>query len=105
MNTVFAKNSIDYKFATFAFQVDYSMPWGTLTVIPTYSYDRRSDITNLVVGDDTFFGGSLMSTVDAEDQKTGEVRLTSPAASRIKWEQWRDLQRHHRVQRLGRRRH
>ncbi|MGB6307613.1 MAG: TonB-dependent receptor [Steroidobacteraceae bacterium] len=78
-------DSIDYKFATFAFQVDYSMPWGTLTVIPTYSYDRRSDITNLVVGDDAFFGGSLMSTVDAEDQKTGEVRLSSPAASRIKW--------------------
>jgi iron complex outermembrane recepter protein len=78
-------DSIDYKFATVALQVDYSMPWATLTVIPTYTYDKRSDLTNLVVGDDPFFGGALTPTVDAEDQKTGEVRLTSPGSSRIKW--------------------
>jgi iron complex outermembrane recepter protein len=78
-------DTIDYKFETAAVQVDYSMSWATLTFIPTYTYDRRADQTNLVVGDDPFFGGALMSTVAAEDQKTGEIRLTSPAASSIRW--------------------
>lgn len=78
-------DTIDYRFATVALQVQYAMPWATLTVIPTYTYDRRSDLTNLVVGDDPFFGGSLTPTVDGEDQKTGEIRLSSPDSSRIKW--------------------
>jgi iron complex outermembrane recepter protein len=78
-------DSIDYTFATAAIQLDYTLPWATLTVIPTYTYDRRSDITNLVVGDDPFFGGALQPTVDGEDQKTGEIRLSSVASSRIRW--------------------
>jgi iron complex outermembrane receptor protein len=78
-------DQIDYKFATVALQVQYALPWATLTVIPTYTYDKRSDLTNLVVGVDPFFGGSLMPTVDGEDQKTGEIRLSSPDAARIKW--------------------
>jgi iron complex outermembrane recepter protein len=78
-------DSIDYKFATVALQVEYVMPWATLAVIPAYTYDKRTDLTNLVVGDDPFFGGSLTKDVDGEDQKTGELHLTSPASSRIKW--------------------
>jgi len=78
-------DTIDYKFETVALQFDYKMAWATLTVIPTYTHDTRSDLTNLVVGDDPFFGGALMPTVDGEDQKTGEIRLTSPESSRIKW--------------------
>jgi iron complex outermembrane receptor protein len=78
-------DSIDYKFETVALQLDYRMPWATLTVIPTYTHDTRSSLTNLVVGDDPFFGGALMPTVDGEDQKTGEIRLSSPDSSRIKW--------------------
>lgn len=78
-------DTIDYRFATVALQAQYAMPWATLTVIPTYTYDKHSDLTNLVVGDDPFFGGSLTPTVDAEDQKTGEIRLSSPDNSRIKW--------------------
>ena len=78
-------DSIDYKFLTGALQIDYTMPWATLSVIPSYTYDKRSNLTNLVVGDDPFFGGALTPTADAEDQKTGEIHLTSPASSRIKW--------------------
>jgi iron complex outermembrane receptor protein len=78
-------DTIDYKFETAALQIDYRMPWATLTVIPTYTHDTRSDLTNLVVGDDPFFGGSLTPDFDGEDQKTGEIRLTSPESSRIKW--------------------
>jgi iron complex outermembrane receptor protein len=78
-------DTIDYKFATVALQAEYVMPWATLAVIPTYTYDKRSDLTNLVVGDDPFFGGALTPTVDGEDQKTGEIHLTSPASSPVKW--------------------
>src|SRR5258708_33528486 len=61
------------------------MSWATLTVIPTYTHDTRSNLTNLVVGDDPFFAGALLHTRDGEDQKTGELRLTSPDSSRVKW--------------------
>jgi iron complex outermembrane receptor protein len=78
-------DTIDYKFETVALQVDYQMSWATLTVIPTYTHDTRSNLTNLVVGDDPFFAGALLHTRDGEDQKTGELRLTSPDSSRVKW--------------------
>jgi iron complex outermembrane receptor protein len=78
-------DTIDYKFETVAFQVDYRTSWATLTVIPSYTHDTRSDLTNLVVGDDPFFAGALLRTRDGEDQKTGELRLTSPDSSRVKW--------------------
>jgi iron complex outermembrane recepter protein len=78
-------DTIDYKFETAALQLVYKMPWATLTVIPTYTHDSRSDLTNLVVGDDPFFGGALAPNFDAEDQKTGEVRLSSPESSSVKW--------------------
>lgn len=76
---------IDYTFMTLALPVEYVMPWATLAVIPSYTYDRRTDLTNLVVGDDAFFGGSLTRDIDGEDQKTGEVRLTSPVSSPLNW--------------------
>jgi len=78
-------DSIDYKFETVALQVDYRTPWGTVTFIPTYLHDTRDDLTGLVVGNDPFFGGTPTAADDSENQKTVELRITSPAASPIKW--------------------
>jgi iron complex outermembrane receptor protein len=76
---------IDYRFVTGALQSDWTQSWGTVTVIPTYTFSRRYVLTNLVVGDDPFFGGALNPGLDEEDQKTFEFRVTSPVSSPIKW--------------------
>jgi iron complex outermembrane recepter protein len=76
---------IDYRFVTGALQSDWTQSWGTVTVIPTYTFSRRYVLTNLVVGDDPFFGGALSPGLDEEDQKNFEFRVTSPISSPIKW--------------------
>lgn len=76
---------IDYRFVTGALQSDWTQSWGTVTVIPTYTFSRRYVLTNLVVGDDPFFHGAQNSGLDEEDQKTFEFRVTSPVTSPIKW--------------------
>jgi iron complex outermembrane receptor protein len=76
---------IDYRFETGALQSDWKEPWGTVTLIPSYTYSRRYVLTNLVVGDDPFFHGALNSGLDGEDQKTVELRVTSPTSSPVKW--------------------
>lgn len=78
-------DTIDYKFETAALQVDYKMPWATLTVIPTFTHDTRYVLTNLVVGIDPRFNGALQSGNDGENQFTGEVHLSSPDGSPVKW--------------------
>ncbi|HTP38398.1 MAG TPA: TonB-dependent receptor [Steroidobacteraceae bacterium] len=78
-------DTINYKFLTAALQSDTVMSWGTLTFIPTWTRSSRTVTTNLVVGDDPFFGGSLNTGKDTETQKTGELRLTSPDSSSVKW--------------------
>ncbi len=67
-------DKIDYTFQTFAVQADYVMPWGKLTFLPTYTHSTRYVDTNLVVGDDPFFGGALQPGTGVEHQKTGELR-------------------------------
>jgi iron complex outermembrane receptor protein len=77
---------IDYKFVTSSIQSDVKLDWGTLTFIPTWTSSSRYVLSDLVVGN--FFGPiSPMgaSPTISETQKTGELRLTSPESSLMKW--------------------
>jgi iron complex outermembrane receptor protein len=76
---------IDYRFETGALQSDWQESWGTVTLVPSYTYSRRYVLTNLVVGDDPFFGGALSPGLDGEDQKTVELRVRSPDSSPVWW--------------------
>jgi len=76
-------DNIDYRFVTSSIQSDVKMKWATFTFIPTWTNSTRYVLSDLVVG--TYFGPIGMSGTNNETQKTGEVRLTSPESSPIKW--------------------
>jgi iron complex outermembrane receptor protein len=77
---------VDYRFATSSIQSDVKLDWGTITFIPTWTTSTRYVLSDLVVG--TYFGpiGSMGgSPTNNETQKTGELRITSPESSKLKW--------------------
>jgi iron complex outermembrane receptor protein len=80
---------IDFRFLSSYAQVDYDLGWGLLTFIPSYSTSSRAQVSNLVSGTSILNAGGLAvlnwSLPTRETQYTGELRLTSPASSPIKW--------------------
>lgn len=76
-------DTTDFKFLTSALELDYAMPWATLTLNPTYSHNTRYFLSNLVTGDDL---GPLTVYDYEEDQYTLDARLSSPdSSSRLRW--------------------
>ncbi|MFT3905917.1 MAG: TonB-dependent receptor [Steroidobacteraceae bacterium] len=79
-------DTIDYKFVTASLQSDLNLGWATLTVIPTWTRNKRYTNSNLVTGIAPVpFAGSMQTSITSETQKTGEVRLSSAADSALKW--------------------
>jgi iron complex outermembrane receptor protein len=82
-------DAIDHRFLTSSIEINYDMDWSVLTVIPSYSSSYRNQITNLVNGTSILNAQGLAVLTPGnplrEKQYTGEVRLTSPESSKIKW--------------------
>ena len=74
---------VDFTYETYSGQLDWDLDWAELTIIPTYKYSHRIATGSLVTG--IAFGMTVQTQDWEEDQYTGEVRLTSPAESDVKW--------------------
>ena len=76
-------DTTDFKFLTSALEIDYAMPWATLTLNPTYSHNTRYFLSNLVTGD--YFPPLTVYDYE-EDQYTLDARLSSPeSSSPLRW--------------------
>lgn len=73
----------DNEFFTASMEINYDMPFTTVTLIPTLNSSDRSLYSELVMG--TSQGGDLMNQAFETTQWTGEIRFSSPESSRIIW--------------------
>lgn len=78
----------DSNFTSVFARLEYDMGWAVLTVIPSYSFSHRIQIGEVLQG--TFPTGLPLDPAThtneyKQDQYTGEVRISSPADSRITW--------------------
>ena len=73
----------NYTFNTYTLKINYDLGWANLTFLPSYARNDRYLTTNLITG---IWAGNQLATTDwKETQRSGELRLSSPDDSAIKW--------------------
>ena len=72
------------RFDTLSLQADWNLGFGTLSLVPSYTHSKRVVYSNLILGDALAGSGPALGGYK-EDQYTGELRLSSPVSSAIKW--------------------
>lgn len=71
------------KFYNASLEVNYDLPFATMTLLPTFSKSERSLWSEMIQGIST--GGDLNEQAYETEQWTGEVRFSNAAESKITW--------------------
>jgi len=76
----------NYKFVTYSLKAVWNVnDLAVITLIPSYSYNDRFELSNLVVGDTPQIGATLGAGAYADNQYTGELRVSNAPGSKVIW--------------------
>ncbi len=76
----------NYKFVTYSLHVNYALgDIAQITFIPSYSYNSRFELSNLVTGDTPQIDSTLSGGSYQDKQFTGELRVSNAKGSRVTW--------------------
>jgi len=76
----------NYLFSTYSLHAIYNLDdLAVITFIPSYSYNDRYELSNLVVGDTPQIHASLGAGAYTDTQYTGELRVSNAPDSKVIW--------------------